>query len=684
MAILPISARNERSYFGKRQKPEQMSLSVLGIICAVLSVFTNGLMLKAGVTELWLGNFVTVGLCWAIVILSGALSYILFSNAPLKGNYCFCVSAGIIVSSIAVLVISEMFRVSATLSFMIWGCLVLLCALVRWVKFSINLGENGIEAITSILCCCLFVTLWCWHPLGSVAQMGQSGSVSSWTDCFIHATTILGFGNFKSIHHGSFELIDSATTLYHYGSYMLPAAALPLADISGLQAVAALHIPIGLVSLFAGVYSIAREMADQKLARIGAFSSVFLLGMLPDTSTYGLANGWFGVRWMLFASPGSSYAITSVLVSLSLAIFWLNTRNKAALFGSLFFAAFTFQMRVHMLMWYLPALAAFLVVSMPQCQKLLKYKWQFVMAGIVAILLALPLASITKYLWLVHGEMEPMAYSGVYPKLVYYFGTILPAPFGFILLFPGMLGCFALLYPVFLIAARTTATLKKEDLFPILLCISAAGVILFAPESRVGDPYEFKHRAFVLLYVIMLIWTVKLAGGYFLKRLGYRATVAGVSGTTAGLVLLATVNPGSFFNADKAIFYAGLQYVDTAISTDLIANADFVRRHAKPEDVAIVYPLDPNGRAAEDATRFASISNVPLFLSRITMWPEKLVRERLHLVEGIASSADYHSAKSLMRNHGFRWLVINGTPLFDPKSVQPTFKRGDWSVYDCQ
>lgn len=658
----------------------QISIFSVILISLALGFSTVVMMQKAGVPHLGLTSVLMLCMGWLIVVTSGALAQNLLAPAIKDSSYAFAVSAGIVLSSLAVLALAELIRLNATVGLAVFGAVVLSVALWRHKHFTLALANIDLAVPLVVPGCAVFTLVWCWTSLESIGQMPVTGRVSLWMDCFIHATTILEYGDFRTLGRGSYQFVDAARPLYHYGSYVLPAAMLPLADISGLQAEAALHVPIGLIAMFTGTYALASQLAKPELARLSAFLAISLLFILPDTSTYGLANGWFGVRWILLSHSGSGYAISAILISLIFAKLWLETRHITYLAASIGFAAMTFELRAHLLMWYLPALTLCLLMGEPRFLNLVRNRVKYVPLALLALL---PFSNVNSYLWFVHARNEPTGYSGVYQNILNTIGETLSAPIGYALLFPGMLGAFSLAYPAFFIAKHRAIKPKPIDWFPILLMVSAGLIILFSKASPNGDPYEFKHRAFILLYVVVLIWVVVMVIDFFSRKYGATVTVLGMYIIVSAFSILAMSNPVEFMNVDRPKFSWGAQYVDTKISKDLIASADFVRHHARLTDVAVQSPVDIKARAADDATRFASIANMPMYLSRYTVFDQVIAQGRLTLMKKIVNSMAYSEVSQQMRSTGFQWLIINSAeaPAFDPGFTRAVFRQGDWAVY---
>ena len=658
-----------------------MKTSVWALIALsmVLGLFTGVAMHRTGVPDVGFAVFLITSAGWLVIIASGALAQKMLAASIDDAEFTFALAAGIVLSSMAVLVLAEIFQITAAVSLVVFGIVVALLMFGCRRNFTLAFSGTGSHLFV-VPCCAIFVLVWCWGSMTSLGAMPKTGILSLWMDIFIHAVTLLQYGEFRTLGQGSFEFAGAARPFYHYGSFVLPAAILPVLDVSGLQVAVGLHLPVGLLAMFAGTHALAKRISGAPLVRMSAFVAVSLLFILPDPSTYGLANGWFGIRWILMSHPGSGYAIAAVLISLVFVKTWLDLHNPVALVGMVIFTAAVFQLRAHMLLWYLPAMVALLaIVQSRYAQTICKQP----LTWLIVLALVLAFANVNHYLWFVHLGSEPTEYTGVYANLVGVFGAYLAAPIGFLLLYPGMLGGLVILYPLLLFANRKLGKLHALDWFPLVLACIAGIIIILAPTSPNGDPFEFKHRAFVLLYVVTLVWTCKIGMFVVSNALPGRSVYILVCTLMTALGVMAYWNSKEFFNADKPKFDWGKQYVDTSTSVDLIAVADFVRHHGRQANTVLVLPIDLKARAADQATRFASISNAPLYVSRYTMWDRSKANDALINAANLANAQTFETAIEQAKKMGVHWLVINSRvgPNFDPEFRRVAFRQGNWAVF---
>ena len=77
------------------------------------------------------------------------------------------------------------------------------------------------------------------------------------------------------------------------------------------------------------VYVFART----RLGPVPALIVPAALLLIPDASTYGLRNGFFGFHWLLFSHPGSGYGLSAAFTALTLVEIW-RARQRPACSGA--------------------------------------------------------------------------------------------------------------------------------------------------------------------------------------------------------------------------------------------------------------------------------------------------------------------------------------------------------------
>ncbi|MGB9365896.1 MAG: hypothetical protein WCE79_07775 [Xanthobacteraceae bacterium] len=564
----------------------------------------------------------------------------------------------------------------------------------------------------AIACLAILVGFWSRHCAAAIPELKATGILPSWSDYYIHGAVIAQFGSPLAVGRGTLELADQPLPFYHYGSYMLAAAIGRLVDLPGLGLANSVLLPLGLLLAAIGSYALATALADRRAAVIAAG---FLM-VLPDPSFYGLANGFLAFHWNLFTHPGAGYALGAAAVSLVCLAPWFERRDWRALGLGLALAAATFQLRAHVFLWLMPAIVATLALSTAFARR---HRRAIAAAGIAGIALVLVLAlTITplRDLWLgrtwvrevmdlIHRAQEPTGYPGLYDSLVGSLGIGPAAILGTLLIVPGVLGVFTVLYPLLLVlvvrqARRAMAArqappqpmdlfplrLGPLDLFPLLLLLLLLLFVLFAW----GAPttlFEIKHRAVVLLYQVFAIWTAAyLSRAMFASRSSDEAALPYLAA-----IVVAAVAVGLAFDVDPARprFAWGKQYYRVAAAPGVVDAAAHLRASARPGDTAAIGPIDDKAYFGDPATQIASLTDVPNYLARAALYGKtaggraEVVEQRLRQLRAVEASSDLSSAEGLLRAAGITWYVAFGPagPGFDPARAHAIAVTPNSAIY---
>ena len=169
---------------------------------------------------------------------------------------------------------------------------------------------------------------------------------------------------------------------------MLPAAAAGVISLPPWGVAASLLLPYGILLMSLAVYAFARVRLGAAAATIAPAA----LLLVPDASTYGMRNGFFGFHWLLFTAPGSGYGLSAAFTALTLMVIWRSHHRSACLWLGICVTAAAFEFRAQIFLLLAPALAASLL-----CET------AFVRRHARAVTLAVALAAITVTICLVTG-----------------------------------------------------------------------------------------------------------------------------------------------------------------------------------------------------------------------------------------------------------------------------------------
>jgi hypothetical protein len=661
------------------------------LVAAILAAFLSAMLWIGGAQlGLWQPGILFVG---ALVVLLSGEVLLIGTGLAIPARIPVVIVTGAMLTSLALLAGALVTGLTAGAVFVGWSLLV--AATVAIVSRGAPRAQTRTDLVDAVAVACLaiLVGFWSRHCAAAIPELKASGILPSWSDFYIHGTVIAEFGSPLAVGRGALELADQPLPLYHYGGYMLAAAISRLVNLPGLGLATSILLPLGLLLAAIGSYALATALADRRAAVI----AIGFLMLLPDPSFYGMANGFLAFHWNLFTHPGAGYALGAAAVALVFLGLWLEQRDWRALGLALALAAATFQLRAHVFLWLLPAVFATLALSTAFAQR---HRRVIVAAGLAGIgLVVVLLLTVTPWrdLWLgrtwirevmdlIHHAQEPTGYPGLYERLVHTVGIGPAVILGTVLIVPGVLGVFTILYPLLFVMVGRKAPLRPLDQFPLLLLLLVLLFILFAWGAP-ATQFEFKHRAVVLLYQMFAIWTAAyLSRVLFVSRSSDESALPYLVAIAA-----ASMAVGLAFDVDpaKPKFAWGKQHYWAAAAPGVVDAASYVRAAARPGDTVAVGPIDDKAYWGDVATQLASMTDVPNYLARAALYGKmgggrtEAVEQRLRQLRAVEAASDFASAQTLLRAAGITWYVVFGPAGagFDPARARATAATPNSAVY---
>ena len=197
----------------------------------------------------------------------------------------------------------------------------------------------------------ILVAIQCHHAAETLPSIQATGIVPVWSDYSIHGTEIAQFGDQHMLGLSSFLLAGQPLVFYHYAAYMLPAAAAGVVSLPPWGLAASLLLPYGVLLMSLAVYAFTR----MKLGTAAATIAPVALLLVPDASTYGLRNGFFGFHWLLFTAPGSGYGLAAAFTALTLMAIWRSRQQSACFWVAILVTAAAFEFRAQIFLVLAPA-----------------------------------------------------------------------------------------------------------------------------------------------------------------------------------------------------------------------------------------------------------------------------------------------------------------------------------------
>jgi hypothetical protein len=580
----------------------------------------------------------------------------------------------------------------------IWWSVIVVAAAVFTFRARQGLSAVDRTEVVAVAAIAVLVAAWCHHAAGMLPRLEATAVASLWSDYSIHGTEIAQFGDPHMRTLSSFLLEGQPLVFYHYGAYMLAAAAADVVSLPPWGMAASVLLPVGILQLSLAVYAFARTRADFPIALVVPFA----LLLVPDASTYGLQNGFFGFHWLLFTAPGSGYGLAAVFTSLTLMSIWRAKARPACFWLGVAVALAAFEFRAQIFVLFAPALTMTLACG----TSFVRRRWRsLILASLVTMIAAaavptvstqardawLRFSALQRFLTVVHTGMAPTPYDGVYQAVQNREGPLVATTIGLLGLIPAAIGVLTLALPAALIVAVRRTGWRPLDLFPIWLLAAWLGVILFAPSTRL-DHTEYQHRPFVLVYAAALVWTLLLFDRAARARTpGHSRARFVVPAVACAALAIGAIGQSSRERA-RPRFTWGMRNFEVKIDRGVIDAAAFMRSQATLGDTFAVIPTDASSMLDDDATRLAALSGVPAYLARAGIQAlngqdrRAVVEQRLATLKLVESTSDADAAFRTLRAAGVEFVVFLGDrrPQFDPSGARGAFRTTGTIVYHIQ
>jgi hypothetical protein len=224
--------------------------------------------------------------------------------------------------------------------------------------------------------------------------------------------------------------------------------------------------------------------------------------------------------------------------------------------------------------------------------------------------------------------------------------------------------------------------LEEADALPVALLAYACIMMTLAPTPFHGDYGEFRQRAFVLVFILMLIWTAKFA------TLLLRPAVPALPAAIAACLALASTAAWMPTAKTSRVAWAGA-FDHLEITPGAIDVARWIGREAKTGDSIAVANPPPKEFLLDLPTVMMGVSGVPAYLSRVGLYrisgPPRsdTVDARLTELDTIHRLTDAAEARARLGRDGIGFYVTlrNDMPAWDSDGAMAAKKAGDIVVW---
>lgn len=653
------------------------SAIVTGFICVLLQI--------GGVSV----SFATTAFTWLVM-----LSFVCAGQVLLVASRSYGGEAALAMSLVVGFVAITLPTVAITLLFQ-WSALKVMLPLAMGaclVRLRVPLPATSGFGMQWMAVAILGVTivLMARIPISSPQYLLTQGVLPIWNDYYIHAATISSFGSPFS-WATDMEVVGLPRTFYHYAAFMLPAALQTITQGDGLTLSTTVLMPFGLLVGGLGLYALATGLGGTRCALLALMAIICLPAGLGIVDT-----GWFDFYWLLLISPGAGYAIGVSAVAVAVLLQYFD-RNEARLlwFAGLLLVSLIF-VRVHMFMLLAPALIGAVILH-----RFAQYRRRILIGVLVSLGIftsALALSTTLYDQWLVYSQPDVYlsnSMAGTHVK-----GLEVPANSSafykmfmqLLIVMVSVLGYYAVLFPLSLWFKVRRVGLESIDWLVPLMVMAFILLMLFSTMPSNGDITEFKHRHFVLLHALVVIFTVS----NICKVIWTRAnTCVGLAGTMVACVIALVVTVLVNWNSNPAapnfkVMEWSRAYHMQKLTPGVLSAAKHLLMNSEQGDVFAIDASYIGANLNAPVIELIALSGVPSYVARPDLRSRRSnclkmeITHRVAVLGSLSQADDWNAVSNIMQEQGIRWyLVLDGNrPRWDLNLKFASFRGEGIAIYD--
>jgi len=152
-------------------------------------------------------------------------------------------------------------------------------------------------------------TLWAQDSIQPSTLMGPQPRLVHWPDSFYHARLISVFASqAPGAPIQSMYAAGEPARLYHYASYMLPAALSAFTRTPAYTTFSSFMLPMGIFLTGLAAYGIGTSF----WGRAGGGAAAVALLLLPDAAQQGISNYWYSYHFLQHVNPGQLFGVATM------------------------------------------------------------------------------------------------------------------------------------------------------------------------------------------------------------------------------------------------------------------------------------------------------------------------------------------------------------------------------------
>jgi hypothetical protein len=166
--------------------------------------------------------------------------------------------------------------------------------------------SEHLAGCVAIALACIGATIWCGDVQMPLASHGGMTIFKVWPDVYIHAREISVFAQAHGIASiQDIKLAGERAPIYHFASYMPPAAISALSGASAMQVYASLQLPLGIVLTGLAAYCLMGKLFGWG----PGLAATVAIVLFPDAFQQGFQNRYLSYNFMAQVNLGMLYGI---------------------------------------------------------------------------------------------------------------------------------------------------------------------------------------------------------------------------------------------------------------------------------------------------------------------------------------------------------------------------------------
>lgn len=542
----------------------------------------------------------------------------------------------------------------------------------------------------AILLSCIGATIWCGDAQTPPQLLGENTLIQIWPDVYIHAREISVFAQAHGIASiQDIKFAGGTAPIYHFASYLSPAAISALSGASAMHVYASLQLPLGIMLTGLAAFCLMSKLFDVGPGLAATVAIVFI----PDAYQQGFQNRYLSYNFLAQINLGMLYGIACAALAWT---FMLDgcRRGKIGpvllaygfLIVCLFYKAHLFVANSYLLMIF-PFI--FFAPIRPAWRVSLGIVATFLFCLTVALsqsnprvpVLRLDGSGIGRYIITLIGYYDAGFLKQTFTRVFLQEKHSLPleAAMAAGMLLLSTLGLWVLALAVTLVKGwRAIPALTWW--FPVLVVGNFLVMTMgLAEDTRgVGSPDELINRPLVWAYFIVAAWSA--AAGYWLL---VGATLPKAKAAVASGMVLAASCAAALASAPNLQTLPHLPghatYLEMgSIPTCLVKSADYLRLHSSQGAVIQDGANDP-------LFIFTALSERQSYIDDAVFGGNNEAhRVRLAEVAAVPEIAGQDQVMAFFRTHGIDWYLQHpGATLAWPASIasRPEFVCGGYRLF---